>query len=145
MGVWTLIFFAITVLEPRQPVVFGILFVLSGVAAAAPLSPTPALLADVSDYAAMKTGRREAGQYFAIWNVLQKAASAAGVGVALPLLGLLGFDPKNVTDAGLQALRIVCFIVPALPYLAAAILLWYLPLTDRRPAVIGKRLMQREI
>lgn len=145
MVVWTLLFFAIALLEPGQPVPFGILFVLSGMASAAPLSLTPALLADVSDYAAMKTGRREAGQYFAIWNVVQKATSAAGVGIALPLLGALGFDPKNVTDAGLEALRIVCFIVPALPSLGAAILLWYFPLTDRRQAVIRKRLMQREI
>ncbi|MEM8986740.1 MAG: MFS transporter [Pseudomonadota bacterium] len=142
MAVWTILFMIIALLPPEQPVLFGVFFIASGVFTAAPLALFPALLADVSDYAAVKTGRQEAGQYFAVWNTVQKATSAIGVGVALPLLGVLGFNPQNVTDDGLQALRFVCLIIPALPYLAASILIWYFPLTDRRQKVIRKKLLK---
>ncbi len=141
-GVWTILFLGIAALPPEQPILFGVLFVLSGVFAAAPLTLSPALLADVSDYAAMKTGRQEAGQYFAVWNTIQKATSAIGVGIALPMLGVLGFDPQNVTDDGLQALRVVCLVVPAIPYVAASVVIWYFPLTDRRQDIIRRRLLK---
>ena len=144
MCIWTVLFFAIAILEPNQPILFGILFLLSGAVAAPGLTLPPALLADVADYSTMKTGRREAGQYFAIWNTIQKATAAIGVGIALPLLGALGFDPQNVTDQGLQALRIVCFVIPALPSIIAAYILWRFPLTDRRQAIIRKRLIRNE-
>ncbi|MEM8985831.1 MAG: MFS transporter [Pseudomonadota bacterium] len=142
MGVWVLLFLAIALLPPQQPVLFGVCFVLSGVFAAAPLTLSPALLADVSDYATMKTGRQEAGQYFAIWNTIQKATSAIGVGVALPMLGVLGFNPQDVTNEGLQALRFVCLVIPVLPYVAASILIWNFPLTDRRQDIIRRRLLK---
>ena len=144
MAIWTVIFFTIATLEPNEPILFGILFLLSGVAAAAPMTLAPALLADVSDYATMKTGRKEAGQYFAVWNTIQKATSAVGVGVALPLLGWLGFNPHEVTEDGLQALRIVCFIIPALPYLAASFVLWNFSLSDSRQSIIRRRLLVME-
>ncbi|MEM6680879.1 MAG: MFS transporter [Pseudomonadota bacterium] len=142
MLLWTLSFSAIAFLPPKEPAAFGFLFILSGAFSAAPLTLAPAILADVSDYAFMKTGRQEAGQYFAIWNTIQKATSAIGVGVALPLIGLLGFDPENVTEEGLEALRFVCFILPALPYGIAAFVIWRFPLTDRRQDIIRRKLLK---
>jgi Na+/melibiose symporter-like transporter len=84
------------------------------------------------------------GIFWGVWTFAQKLAPALGIGLTLPLLKMLGFNPgSHSTPAGLQALRFAfCFaIVPFL--LAGAVLLLVFPIDARRHDIIRRRLEVR--
>ena len=74
-----------------------------------------------------KTGR---GCFFAAWSTATKMAMALGVGISMPTLEILGFDPRIVNSPEqLFALRAwFSFAPPAFYVVAAAVLLGY-PIT----------------
>lgn len=101
---------------------FGLICVLSGVALGADLALPPSMLADMlaRDAGAGKPG---AGACFGWWNFVTKANLALAAGLALPLLGLLGYAPGTRDEAGLAALAVVYALVPvALKTLALVLL-----------------------
>lgn len=101
---------------------FGLICVLSGAALGADLALPPSMLADMlaRDAGAGKPG---AGACFGWWNFVTKANLALAAGLALPLLGLLGYAPGTRDEAGLAALAVVYALVPvALKTLALALL-----------------------
>lgn len=101
---------------------FGLICVLSGVALGADLALPPSMLADMlaRDAGAGKPG---AGACFGWWNFVTKANLALAAGLALPLLGLLGYAPGTRDEVGLAALAVVYALVPvALKTLALVLL-----------------------
>ena len=77
--------------------------------------------ADLIEVASLRTGDHVAGSYMAVWSLGQKAASAFAVGLALPLVSYLGFDPQSVNSPeALDALRYV-ITLPALVFYVLAI------------------------
>lgn len=101
---------------------FGLICVLSGAALGADLALPPSMLADMlaRDAGAGKPG---AGACFGWWNFVTKANLALAAGLALPLLGLLGYAPGTRDEAGLAALAVVYALVPvALKTLALVLL-----------------------
>ncbi len=100
---------------------FVLVCVLSGVALGTDLALPGALLAGTIA-AAGDRGRAE-GAYFGWWNFATKLNLALAAGVALPLLGLLGYTPGTRDPAALQVLTIAYCLLPcALKALAAALL-----------------------
>ena len=55
--------------------------------------------ADVIDLDAIESGEDRAGLFFAAWSTATKIVVALGVGISMPALGYLGFDPTVVNDA----------------------------------------------
>jgi len=53
----------------------------------------PALVGDAVEFGMFKGGGDDAAIYMSLYYFVQKMAMAAGVGLALPLAGALGFDP----------------------------------------------------
>lgn len=103
-----------------------------------------ALVADVVDYGALRGGGRQEGLYMALYTIAVKAALAVSVGVALPLLDILGFDPAGSNGEGaLLALKAVGLWLPALILLPAGLLLWRYPLDAARHHTIVRRLARR--
>lgn len=101
---------------------FGLICVLSGFALGADLALPPSILADMlaRDSAA---GATRTGACFGWWNFVTKANLALAAGLALPLLGLLGYSPGVRGEEGLLALAAVYALVPvALKALALALL-----------------------
>jgi Na+/melibiose symporter-like transporter len=97
-----------------------------------------AMLADVVDVDAARSGRSRAGSYFAFLGFSEKIAIAFGTGVSLNVVGLLGFDPSGgvagSTELGVLSLRLVYCLGPVVFYGLALRLIWHYPLTPVRHA-----------
>ena len=105
---------------------------LSGLALGTDLALPGALLAGVIA-AQGDRGQRE-GAYFGWWNLAAKLNLALAAGLALPLLGWMGYQPGLSSPDGLVALTVAYAVLPcAIKLLAAASLYWHFV----RPAVTG--------
>lgn len=106
-------------------VAFGVICLLSGAALGADLALPPAMLADLLARDTAPSDAR-AGAWFGWWNFVTKANLALAAGLALPLLGALGYASGSTDAEALRALSIVYALVPVLLKLLAAALLWAL-------------------
>jgi len=105
-----------------------------------------AIVADVVDKQALETGENRAGLLFSTFSLSGKLATAAAVGIALPLVGWLGFRPgvANAPEA-LLGLKLVFALGPALAHTASALLIARFPLDQNRHAEIRAALAAREV
>ena len=103
---------------------FAVVCLASGVALGADLALPGALLAGVIRRAGHQ-GRSE-GMYFGWWNFATKLNLALAAGIALPLLGLIGYAPGSRDPQALQALTLAYCVLPCLLKLAAAGLLTFI-------------------
>lgn len=104
-----------------------------------------AIVADVADQHRLETGADRTGLFFSVFSLSGKAASAGAVGVALPLVAWLGFDPTRANDASaLFWLKIVFALGPALAHGLSALLIVGFPLDQRRHAEVRKALDDRD-
>jgi len=117
---------------------FFVLFIIKGFCFGGLQFLPLAMLADVVDVDAARSGRSRAGSYFAFLGFSEKIAIAFGTGVSLNIVGLLGFDPAGgvaaSTDVGVLSLRLVYCLGPVFFYGLALRLIWYYPLTPVRHA-----------
>ncbi len=89
--------------------------------------------ADVIEIATRRTGENIAGSYVAVWSFGQKMVAAVAVGLALPMLQWLGFDPNgNNGPAELRALALVYVLPPWLMYAASIFVIWRYPISAFR-------------
>jgi GPH family glycoside/pentoside/hexuronide:cation symporter len=108
---------------------------------------SPSLLGDIVDYDTLKTRGYRAGNYFALYSLVDKFAVAVGGGVAFELLSLFHYDavhPTTNTPSANAAMLGVFACVPAALRLASLALLARYPLDARRQGIIRRRLDQRE-
>lgn len=99
------------------------------------------IVADVADKHRLDTGADRAGLFFSVFSLSGKAAIAVTVGVALPLIAWLGFDPQKGVDAGgLEGLKWVFALGPAFAHALSAALVWGFPLDETRHAEIRRAL-----
>ena len=99
----------------------------------------PALVADAVEYGMLRGGADDPAIYMSVYYFMQKMAMAAGVGLALPIAGAMGFDPGGeVTAEGLRALNFICLILPFILALPGAALLLHYPIDERRHLVIRR-------
>ena len=123
--------------------------VATGAALGADLALPPSMQADVVDFGAWKSGREQAGLYFAIWSMVTKLAVALAVGIAFPVLALVGFEVGGVGAGGVNAgpalvwLAVLYALVPVALKLVAMALVWNYPLTEARHGVLRRRLAAR--
>ena len=103
---------------------FGVICVLSGLALGADLALPPSMLADVIAAEAAVSADAGTGAYFGWWNFVSKLNLALAAGLALPLLGALGYAPGSRDAAALAALAAIYAGLPALLKMLALWLLW---------------------
>ena len=100
-----------------------------------------ALMGDVVDYDELKTGSQQAGNYYALITLLQKIGLGAGVGLALMIAAIFGFDPTGENEGQALVGLFVAFLgIPILLNLVATLLVFNFPLNERRHRIIRKRL-----
>jgi len=100
---------------------FAVVCVLSGLALGADLALPPSLLADVIG----RDGRMHAtGTYFGLWTLATKLNLALAAGIALPLLGYLGYAPGSRDPAAVHSLALVYAAAPCVLKLGAVGALW---------------------
>lgn len=103
-----------------------------------------AMVADVADAHELATGHNRTGMFFSVFSLATKAGPAIGIGLALPLLAWLGFQPKGQSaPAALEALKYVFALGPAAAHIISATLIWHFPLDQTRHAQIRRALDAR--
>lgn len=96
-----------------------------------------ALVADLVDLGALLGGGKKEGLYMALYNLALKLAVAASVGIALPLMSRLGFDPSQaLTVNGQHALTLVGLYLPATLLAIGSVLMFLYPLDAKTHAEI---------
>jgi Na+/melibiose symporter-like transporter len=102
------------------------------------------IIGDLADYNELKSGVSLTGVYMSLLQVVVKVAMAAGIGIALPLLGYLGFNvAAGDSEASHRALITVSCVLPLLLMAGSALILWYYPITEKKHNIIRKRLLRR--
>jgi glycoside/pentoside/hexuronide:cation symporter, GPH family len=102
---------------------FAIICALSGLTLGADLALPPSLLADVIG----RDGHvRATGTYFGLWTLATKLNLALAAGIALPLLGALGYAPGARDPSAVHALALVYAAAPCVLKLGAlGALCWF--------------------
>ena len=112
---------------------FVVVCALSGVALGTDLALPAALLAGtIADNG--DRGQAE-GAYFGWWNFATKLNLALAAGVALPVLGALGYVPGTRDPEALQVLSMAYCLLPCALKLLAATLLYVLILRHEKPTL----------
>ena len=149
LAVFALVPVIIYVVKPAAPELVYPLFLamvaIQGFASGATAVLGASMLADVVDLDTIKSGEQRAAFLFAFLGMANKLVAAAGPGIALPFLGLVGFDPPNGTDeAGplFWLLAMYCLVPLALWAISIAIV-WQYPLTRERQQRLRKGLERR--
>ncbi|MDO8409563.1 MAG: MFS transporter [Phenylobacterium sp.] len=103
-----------------------------------------AIVSDIADKQKLETGEDRAGLLFSAFSLASKAATAVAVGVALPLVAVLGFKPgaENTVEA-LLGLKLVFTLGPALAHAASALLIARFPLDESQHREIREALALR--
>jgi len=100
------------------------------------------MVADIADHHRSRTGEDRTGLYYSVFSLSEKLGGAIAVGIALPLVGWLGFDPHAASNApsALQGLVLVFALGPALAHLASAVLVAGFPLDEAAHSAIRRKL-----
>jgi len=141
MGLNTIAFMGVMFLGPGDVWAYGLLVTLSGTGMGATIALPSAMQADVIDYDAAQSGQRREGLYIGLWSISRKMAAALGVGVALTVLGAVGYQP-NVTQTPqvVLALKVLYALVPALFNLLGIIIALFYPLNRSSHQALVARL-----
>jgi GPH family glycoside/pentoside/hexuronide:cation symporter len=137
-------FLGVFFLGPGDAHIYGVLVFLSGIGFGATLAIPSAMQADVIDYDELISGQRREGQYIGIWSITKKLAAALGVGLALSILGAVGYTPNVEQSEQVQlTLRVLYALVPSLCNMAAFFIALAYPISRRIHkdilAAIGER------
>jgi Na+/melibiose symporter-like transporter len=118
---------------------------LSGLALGADMALPASIQADVVDLDWLESGQQRTGLFFAVWSMATKLSLALAVGIAFPLLDLIGFRAGGDNDPGaLLGLAALYGLLPVAIKLAATMLVWHFPIGAPEQADIQKRLAERQ-
>ncbi|TVQ97902.1 MAG: MFS transporter [Desulfovibrionales bacterium] len=106
-------FFGVFFLGPGQGTAFALLAAISGIGFGAGMALPSSMQADVIDYDQVLSGRRREGAFIGLWSIIKKTSSALGLGIALPLLALAGYQPG--TEQSESVVVLLRFLYAGLP------------------------------
>ena len=113
---------------------------LNGASYIAPM----AILGDVIDYDIWKTGKNKTASFTALNSLLVKISHALGIAVALPTLGMFGYEMGVQADfTAWLGLMIAYVAIPGVTYAIASWLIWFFPIDARRHSIIIRRIETR--
>jgi GPH family glycoside/pentoside/hexuronide:cation symporter len=145
MGVNTGAFVGVFFLGPGDAWIYGILVFVSGIGLGATLAIPSAMQADVIDYDELLSGERREGHYIGLWSVTKKLAAALGVGIALPILGEVGYTPNVEQSEGvLFTLRLLYALVPSVCNIVALLIALAYPISRKRHEDIRLAIAERK-
>lgn len=140
-----LVFVWVPFLSAGDTTAFLLIVIATGIAAGADLVLPAALQADLVDWDEDKTGFRRAGIFFALWGTASKLTFAVAIGVAFPLLDLVGFSAKGGNGASeLLVLSLLYGGLPVALKLCAVLLMRNYPVTRELHEEIRSRLARRD-
>jgi len=123
---------------------YALLTVLSGTGFGASLALPAAMQADVIDYDELLHDQRREGRFIGVWSVVKKGSSALGLGLALPILDLFGYQPgQEQAEPVKQALRVLYCLVPCLCHFGAILIALAYPLSRSKHQAVLKGIEDR--
>lgn len=127
---WNAVFIAaVPLIAPKDIDGFMILQIGSGFAYAGPLILGASMAADVIELDWLKHGVQRSAAFIAVWGIGRKLSEAAGVGIALPGLQLMGFSAATaMTPDGQAALITINVVIPAVLGAIAIIPILFYPI-----------------
>jgi Na+/melibiose symporter-like transporter len=129
--------------EVSLTLVYALVVITAALNGASYIAPM-AILGDVIDYDTLKTGENRAASFAALNSLLVKISMAVGLAVALPTLGLFGYEMGVEADFMAWLGLMVCYVgIPTVTYLIASWLIWFFPIDARRHAIIIRRIETR--
>lgn len=143
--IWASIAFAaVPLLGPGDVGWFVLICGLSGLALGADLALPPSIQADVVDLDWLESGQRRTGLFFALWSMTTKLSLALAVGIAFPMLELIGFDARgdNSPDA-LFGLAALYGLFPVVIKAGATLLIWHFPIGADQQSAIRQKLAEQ--
>lgn len=143
LGAFSAVPFVVYKLAPTGDtgLIFMAMFAITavqGLAAGATPILGASMLADVVDLDTMRTGEHRTGLLFAFLGMIRKMFEAAGVGIALPFIAFMGFDPQgdSQTEAGILGIVFMYCLLPLTLWVGSLAIIWNFPLTAERHARI---------
>lgn len=109
------------------------------------------ILADVVDLDTLKSGEQRTAFLFAFIGMVRKIFEAVGVGIALPILAWVGFNPSAAgnSPASLFTLTAMYCIVPLILWVISVAIIWQYPITRERQVrlriALEKRIVRRTV
>jgi Na+/melibiose symporter-like transporter len=143
LALTSLLFVAVPFLGPGDVWPFLAVCIATGLCLGADLALPGSMQADVVDLDTLQAGSQRTGLFFALWGMATKLALALAVGVAFPVLDLVGFDARAVTDDARLGLSLLYGAAPIAIKLSAIALLWRYPIDARRQAELRAALANR--
>lgn len=139
---WASVVFAfVPFLGAGDVALFFAVCVLSGFSLGADLALPASIQADVVDLDWTRSGRRRTGLFFALWSMTTKLALALAVGIAFPILDLVGFVAGGSNSASaLFTLAALYSLLPVTLKLLATTLVWNFPLGREEQQLLVERL-----
>lgn len=122
------VFALVPALGPGDMVAYLAVCLSTGLALGADLLLPPSMQADVVDVDTEAGGDQRTALYFAIWGMATKLAQALAVGIAFPLLDLLGFSASPDSETARFGLVALYAGAPVIFKLIAVALVWNFPL-----------------
>ncbi len=102
-----------------------------------------AIMADVTDCDAVKSGNMRTGLCMSFLQLTSKVASGLAVGISYPLLAFIGFDAMpgafNSPET-LNYFRWLLVIFPGIMYALVALIMWRFPLDEAQQIVLRQQL-----
>ncbi|MEM8948339.1 MAG: MFS transporter [Pseudomonadota bacterium] len=122
-------------------VAFTIICALSGLSLGADMALPASIQADVVDLDSEESGQQRTGLFFALWSMATKLSLALAIGIAFPLLDLIGYEAggENAPSA-LLGLAMLYGLLPVIIKLAATALVWRFPIDQTEQAERRQRL-----
>lgn len=126
---------SVLLLTPDRAWLFLVLIVAQGLTQGSGNLMLRAMIYDVADRHRATSGVERAGLLSSVFNVTTNAAFALAVGIALSVVGWLGFDPAASDGAGVRGLHLFFALGPAAGHLLSIVAIRKVALAgDRRPA-----------
>jgi GPH family glycoside/pentoside/hexuronide:cation symporter len=104
------------------------------------------MVADVADQHRLQSGEDRAALFFSVFSISMKAGMAVAIGIALPLVAWLGFDPHAIHNSAqaLLGLKLTFALGPAIAHTLAALCIKTFPLDASAHAEVRRQLAARE-
>ncbi len=133
-------------LGPGDLVLVGALMFVLGIGGGNTQVVPSSMKADVIDLDSLESGQDRAGLFFAAWSTATKVVAALGVGISMPVLAVLGFDPTVVNSPeDLRAFQVYFSLSPLAFYLLSGFLIIGYPIDEAGHARIRRRLADRAV
>jgi len=132
--------------EPQNLTQVLVIYSLKGAVTAAIWIMPPALVADSIEHGILEGAGDDTALYMSLYFFIQKLAAAIGVGAALPIAAMLGFNPQEIgADTTFGGIKFVAVVLPSIIALPAVFLLFNYPIDEKRHAEIRQELLERGI